>query len=75
MYDTVEAGCTGCNTIVTFKSEAGNCTATHYGTRSVPYAIALDLDGDSKVCPNCGAHVVISFLDIPKTVEMVVTPF
>lgn len=59
MYDSVMVECPHCKTLVEFQSKAGKCDMEKYPVHEVPPEIAVDIDGDSESCNNCGTHVVI----------------
>jgi endogenous inhibitor of DNA gyrase (YacG/DUF329 family) len=59
MYDSVMVNCPKCGTLVELQSKAGKCKMEKYSVYEVPPEIAIDIDGHSESCNNCGTHVVI----------------
>jgi hypothetical protein len=71
MYDTVQAKCPKCGELIEFQSKSGECVFTNYSAKSVPAVIAVDMNGDKRLC-KCGAVVQISCACKPW-LEMTVT--
>lgn len=60
MFDSVLLSCPKCHNAVEFQSKAGKCTLHTYTSNQVPIEIAIDINGDTTVCENCGYVVTAS---------------
>ena len=58
MFDSVYVECPVCGKHVEFQSKAGACLCKSYKQDQVPTIIALDLDGDTEFCRNCGEEII-----------------
>lgn len=68
-FDSVEAKCPNCGTLVEFQSKAGSRTLARYHPSRVPQSIALDLSDTTEVC-SCGTVVQLHYEGREERVAM-----
>lgn len=71
MFDSVMVPCPKCTKLVEFQSKAGECNLSKYHVNSVPAEIAVDINGDTENCENCGYLIKLS-ANVPR-ISMQVT--
>jgi hypothetical protein len=69
MFDIVLVKC-DCGADVEFQSKADKCELNVYSVNTVPIKIAIDLNGSSEICRDCGKLIVLRYYSNP-TVQMV----
>ena len=70
MFDTVLIECK-CGNVLKKQSKAGMCHLKEYAIDEVPVDIAISIDGEQLVCPNCKTDITISYpKTTPKFIEM-----
>jgi endogenous inhibitor of DNA gyrase (YacG/DUF329 family) len=54
LFDSVVTGCPKCGHLLEWQSKAGVRSLYRYPLSDVPIEIAVDLSGETVVCPQCG---------------------
>lgn len=73
MYDEVVFTCPKCDGHITEQSKAGACSLVTYQSDDVPTQIAVDLNGETVWCQNCGANFKIRAF-VPMKVSLMLEP-
>lgn len=73
MFDTVIFKCLKCKHEIEEQSKAGECRLGVYPNRQVPIDIAMSLDQEELICPNCHARWIMQTESHPKTLYVFLT--
>ena len=58
-YDTVYVECLGCGGIIEIQTKDGPCKLENFNLRSVPPAVATELNGMTGICLGCGWTFIV----------------
>jgi hypothetical protein len=59
-FDRVIVKC-DCGEDLEFQSKAGNCDLSTYSLNNIPIVIAIDLNGSSEMCHECGKLTILTY--------------
>jgi len=70
MFDRVICNCPNCGEEVEFQSKVGDCLLNRFTLDRVPMNIAMDINGSSVTCDNCGEFCSINTIGDISEVRM-----